>query len=259
MAVAVFGVINSWAFIAIVLALTAGGLYEFLTLIKEKGIPIYSYTGIIIGLLIPLSIFVRFELTKNWELLFIVLALLIIFLMQFMRREINNAIVGISGTLFAVLYVAWFFSFLIKIRYLLPGIEGVKLLAFILLVTKVGDVGALLIGSKFGKHLLIPRVSPHKTIEGSLGSFVFSGITAILAKSLFPAALNFSMGEMFWIGLIFGGIGQLGDLSESLLKRDCNVKHSGRLLGGLGGILDSIDSLLFTAPAFYFYMSSLLL
>lgn len=256
--VSLFAVINQWAFIAVLLALTIGGLYEFFYLIKKKGIPIYSYTGIIFGVLIPISIFFQFELTKKWELLFIVVVLLLIFLLQLIRKENSNAIVGISTTLFGVIYVSWFFSFLIKIRFLLPGVEGVKLLGFIILITKCGDMGALLIGSKIGKHPLLPHVSPNKTIEGSIGSFVFSAVVAVLAQSLLPAQLNLSIIHVIMIGIFFGGIGQLGDMSESLIKRDCNVKDSGKFLPALGGALDAIDSLLFSAPAFYFYMVLLL-
>ena len=256
--VAIFAVINEWIFLTALLVLTIGGLYEFFYLVKKKGIPIYSYTGIIIGVLIPLSIYIRFELTKNWELLFIVLLLLLVFLMQFVRKDNTNAIVGISTTLFGVLYVSWFFSFLIRIRYLLPDTEGVKLLGFLLLVTKMGDIGALLVGSRLGKHPLLLRVSPNKTIEGSLGSLLFSSLSAVLAKSLLPVGLDISIGYVALLGAFLGGIGQMGDMTESLMKRDCNVKDSGKLLPGLGGVLDVIDSILFTAPAFYFYVSSVL-
>ncbi len=256
--VAILAVLNEWFFIIALLALTIGGLYEFFYLIKKKGIPIYSYTGIVIGILIPLSIFTRFELTENWELLFIVLLPLLIFLLQFGRKDNANAVLGISTTLFGILYVSWFFSFLIKIRYLLPGMYGVGLLAFILLVTKGGDIGAILIGSKFGRHPLLPRISPNKTIEGSLGSFVFSALAAVAGKSLLPPQFGFSVVHIALMGAFFGGLGQLGDLSESLIKRDCNVKDSGKLLPGLGGVLDTIDSILFSAPAFYFYMSAVL-
>ena len=252
-------VLNRWVFIIVLLALTIGGLYEFFYLIKKKGIPIYSYTGIIFGVMIPLSIFFQFEPTKRWELLFIVLVLLLIFILQLNRRDNTNAIVGISTTLFGVLYVSWFFSFLIKIRFLIPGVGGIKLLGFILLVTKCGDMGALLIGSKIGKHPLLPRVSPNKTIEGSVGSFLFSALAAVLSRALLPAELNLSIIHVAFIGFFFGGIGQLGDMSESLIKRDCNVKDSGKLLPALGGVLDAIDSLLFSAPAFYFYMAQILI
>lgn len=256
--ITIAAVLNTWIFIAVLLALTVGGLYEFFYLVQKKGIPIYSYTGILIGLLIPVSIFSRFELTPHWELLFIVLLLLLIFLLQFGRKDNANAIVGISTTLFGILYVSWFFSFLIKVRYLLPGVEGVKLLAFILLVTKGGDIGALMVGSRMGRHLLLPRISPHKTVEGSLGSFAFSTLAAVLGKALIPAQFGFSVWHIALMGAFFGGVGQVGDLSESLIKRDCHVKDSGKLFPGLGGVLDTIDSLLFSSPAFYFYMSSVL-
>ncbi|MCA9409415.1 MAG: phosphatidate cytidylyltransferase [Candidatus Omnitrophica bacterium] len=252
----IFAVIYEWVFLLTLLALIIGGLYEFFYLIKKKGIPIYSYTGIFIGGLIPLSIYFRFAPTKGWELLFIVLLLLMIFFMQFMREDNKDAIIGISTTLFGVLYVSWFFSFLIKIRFLLPGMDGVKLLGFILLVTKCGDIGALLIGSKFGKHPLLPRVSPNKTIEGSIGSFTFSALAAVLGHNLIPAELHFSIQRIALMGIFFGGLGQIGDMSESLIKRDCQVKDSGKMLPALGGVLDAIDSLLFSAPAFYFYMNS---
>ncbi len=257
--VTIFAVLNQWIFIVVLLGLTLAGLYEFFYLVKKKGIPIYSYTGIIIGGLIPLSIFTRFEPTGKWELLFIVVLLILIFFMQFLRNDNTNAIIGISTTLFGILYVSWLFSFLIRTRYFLPGIDGVKLLGFILLVTKCGDMGALFIGSKFGKHPLLPRISPNKTVEGSIGSFAFSTVAAILGSNLIPAQFAFSIGHIALMGTFFGGMGQLGDLSESLIKRDCNVKDSGKFFPGLGGVLDAIDSILFSAPVFYFYISSVAL
>ncbi len=257
-ALTILAVVNDLFFIVVIIGLTIGGLYEFFYMVKKKGIPIYSYVGIFIGVLIPVSIYTRFELTKNWELLFIVLAFLLILLLQFARQDNRNAIVGISTTLFGILYVSWFFSFLIKIRLLLPDGGGVKLLAFVLLVTKSGDIGALIVGSRFGKHLLLPKVSPNKTIEGFLGAFLFSTMAAVIAKSLLPDVPHFSYEHVALMGAFFGGIGQVGDLSESLMKRDCGVKDSGKMLPGLGGVLDTIDSLLFAAPAFYLYMNSAL-
>ncbi|MBI4308874.1 MAG: phosphatidate cytidylyltransferase [Candidatus Omnitrophica bacterium] len=245
-------------FIAVVCFLTVGGLYEFFYMIKKKDIPIYSYVGILIGFLIPVSIFTRFELTKNWELLFIVAGFLLILLMQFARQDNRNAILGLSTTLFGILYVAWFFSFLVKIRLMLPGVEGVKLVGFILLVTKGGDIGAYLVGSTFGKHALLPKVSPNKSVEGGIGALAVSALAAVMFRSFLPPGAQFPVWQVALMGAFFGALGQLGDLSESLIKRDCGVKDSGKLLPGLGGILDMIDSLLFAVPAFYLYMSSTL-
>ena len=251
-------VIYDAVFIAVVCFLTVGGLYEFFYMIKKKDVPIYSYVGTFIGLLIPLSIFTHFELTRNWELLFIVAGFLLILLMQFARQDNRNAILGLSTTLFGVLYVAWFFSFLVKIRLLLPGVEGAKLLGYLLLITKSGDMGAFLIGSKFGRHTLLPKVSPNKSVEGSIGALAVSAVVAIVFRSLLPPECQFPLWQIALMGVFFSALGQLGDLSESLIKRDCGVKDSGKLLPGLGGILDMIDSLLFAAPAFYLYMSSTL-
>ena len=228
-----------------------GGLYEYFVMLEKKGINIYKYFGIGMGTIIPLSIMFRFEPTKSWELLFIVLALLFLILMQFKRRNSSGVIVDISTTLFGILYVSWFFSFLIKIRYL---DSGLAFLAALLIITKLGDIGAYLVGSNFGKHPLIPRISPNKTIEGALGGLIFSIIGA-LACNVF---LGFNYPQPILLGLGLGLLGQLGDLSESLLKRDCQVKDSGNLFPGMGGVLDEIDSLLFAGPVFYFYLSAII-
>jgi len=253
-------VFNNILFIAVVVLLTAGGLYEFFYMVRKKDVPIYNYTGILIGILIPISIFTHFEPTKNWELLFIVIGFLLILFMQFARRDNRHAILVLSATLFGVLYVAWFFSFLVKIRFMLPGMDGIKLVGFILLVTKSSDIGALLIGSSFGKrkHPLLPKVSPNKSVEGTLGALLVSACTALIVSSFLPEELHFPLWQIFFMGAFFGGLGQLGDLSESLIKRDCGVKDSGKFLPGMGGVLDIIDSLLFSAPAFYLYISSTL-
>jgi len=137
------------------------GLYEFFTMLEKKGLRIYKYFGIGVGLVIPISIITRFEPTKSWELLFIVLALLFLIVMQFKRRDNSGSVVDISTTLFGILYVSWFLSFMIKIRYL-PG--GFGLFWTVIFITKLGDIGAYFIGSRFGKHPLIPRISPKKSV-----------------------------------------------------------------------------------------------
>lgn len=240
-----------WLCALVVTIFIIGGLYEYFLMLEKKGINIYKYFGIGMGTIIPLSIMFRFEPTRNWELLFIVLALFFLILMQFKRRDNHGVIVDISTTLFGILYVSWFFSFLIKIRYL-P--DGLGYLALLLLITKLGDIGAFLVGSKWGKHPLLPRISPKKTIEGAIGGLVFSILGALASKTFLP----FDYGQLLIIAIGLAILGQLGDLSESLLKRDCQVKDSGNIFPGMGGVLDEIDSLLFSAPVFYFYLSSII-
>lgn len=231
--------------------LIIASLYEFFTMLEKRGINIYKYFGIGMGAIIPLSLVSRFELTRNWELLFIVLTSLFLILMQFRRRENSGVIVGISTTIFGILYVSWFLSFLIRIRYLAAGLG---LIIMVLLITKLGDIGAYLIGTRFGKTPLIPRISPKKSVEGAVGGLIFS-ILGALASKVF---LDLSYLHVICIGIFFGVLGQLGDLSESLMKRDCQVKDSGNIFPGMGGVLDLMDSFIFTAPVFYFYMSIVL-
>jgi len=168
--------------------------------------------------------------------------------MQFRRHQNSGVIVGISTTTFGIIYVSWFMSFLIKIRYLQ---QGLGLLVTVLLITKLGDIGAYLVGSRFGKTPLIPRISPRKSIEGAVGGLFFSILGALVSKGL----VSLSYLQLAVLGIFIGILAQVGDLSESLMKRDCEVKDSGKIFPGMGGFLDLIDSLLFTAPVFYFLCS----
>jgi phosphatidate cytidylyltransferase len=250
-ALIVASVFVEWACGVAVSLFIIAGLYEFFSMLEHKGISIYKYFGIAMGTIIPLSIVLRFELTKSWELLFILSAVLFLILMQFARRENSGVVVGISTTLFGILYVSWFLSFLIRIRFL-P--HGAGLLAAILLMTKLGDIGAYLVGVRFGKTPFMSRISPKKSVEGAVGGLFFSVLGAISCKSF----LSFTYPQLLGMGLFFGILAQVGDLSESLMKRDCQVKDSGGIFPGLGGVLDTVDSLLFASPVFYFYMSFIL-
>jgi len=244
-------ILVDWLCGLVVTLFIIGGLYEFFCMLDKKGISAYKYFGIGLGMVIPLSIMFRFELTRGWEFLFILLAMLFLILMQFKRRRNSGAVVDISTTIFGIIYVSWFFSFLIKIRYLEGGLG---LLALVLLITKSGDIGAYLVGSRFGKTPFMPRISPKKTIEGSIGGLIFNVLTALICKPFF----DFGYLHLIVLAVCMGLLGQLGDLSESLIKRDCEVKDSGKIFPGMGGVLDEIDSLLFVAPVFYFYMSVIL-
>ena len=242
-------VTKDWLASIMVIFFATLALYEFFTLVERKGIVIFKYFGLGIGLVILLSVSIRFEVTRGWELLFITLALLSLMLIQFKRRENSGVIIGLSTTIFGIFYIPWFMGFLIKVRYL---DYGAGMLATILLITKAGDIGAYLLGSRFGRHTLISRISPNKSKEGFLGGLIFSLLAALVGKFFMPP--NFSYLHLLVLGLLLGTLGQLGDLSESLIKRDCEVKDSGKIFPGLGGALDCIDSLLFTAPVFYFWI-----
>ena len=152
-------------YVVTVTGLVMLGLYEFFSLVERKGIPIYKYFGTVIGVVIPMYIYFKFELTKGWEFLFVTVALISLFILQFSRTQSDNAVVAISTTMFGIFYISWLFSFMIKIRIL---DNGMALAGCLLLVTKGADIGAFLVGIRWGKHSLIPKISPKKTVEGVL-------------------------------------------------------------------------------------------
>lgn len=240
----------NWVFTLLASIMIGVSLKEFFNLAEKKNIVVYKYFGISIGMLVPIIIYFQKGIEGYFALepFFIVIACLFIFVLQFIRRDSSQSVASIAVTLFGLLYIAWLFSFFVKLKFM-P--QGALLVAFIILVTKMGDVGAYLIGGSIGKHNLIPRISPHKTVEGTIGGLVFSILSAILSKFYLP---SFPMGHLIVLGFLLGVLAQVGDLAESLIKRDCGVKDSGAILSGFGGMLDLVDSLLFTTPIFYFYV-----
>ncbi|MBU4312445.1 MAG: phosphatidate cytidylyltransferase [Candidatus Omnitrophica bacterium] len=238
-----------WAFTIVASIFISLGLYEFFRLDPKNIFPkSFIYIGIFSGAALPYITYLLRHTGGRLDALFFIVILIALFLIQFTRKESQNAVTLIALTLFGVFYVGWFFTYLVKIRFLE---DGHKLVVYLLLVTKAGDIGAYLVGSKFGRHRLIQRISPKKSIEGAAGGFFFSIIFALLSRS-FLGWMSF--GAILTGGILIGVFAQLGDLAESLMKRDYQVKDSSPFLPGLGGMLDVIDSVLFTAPIFYIYL-----
>jgi phosphatidate cytidylyltransferase len=162
----------------------------------------------------------------------------------------------IAGTVLAAAYVGLLGSFIIQLRWLDGRASGVIPLAALVATAKGADTGAYTFGRLAGRHKLWPRLSPNKTVEGALGGMVF-GVAATLivivvarfgmrATTLsWPAAVGF--------GVVVGSAAQLGDLMESMIKRDCARKDASDALPGFGGVLDVMDSLLFAGPVAYGY------
>jgi len=245
-------ILPPWVFLAVTVILIGLGLYEFFNMVAKKGILVYRYFGIITGCLISVTAYLRFKPTAEIDFLLMTAVCLAVFLLQFTRRQTDQALVGIATTIFGIFYIGWLFSFLIKLRFVpLPGLDGRFLVLYLLLVTKSGDMAAYFFGKVLGKHQLIARISPKKSVEGAIGGVLVSFIVAVSCRGFLP---TLSTTHIYMLGLILSTLSQIGDLSESLIKRDCQLKDSGTLFPGLGGMLDLIDSLLFTTPIFYFYL-----
>lgn len=191
-----------------------------------------------------------FQKEENPELLFATL-LVVYFVVGFFQREtrLYHTLQKIVYTLFGVFYIGWFLAYLYRI-YTLDA--GKMYLLYLLLVVWLGDSLALCTGRWWGHHPLAPHISPRKTIEGALGGWGGSLVGAFLAQVSFLSV--WSSVDSLITGTLIAGLGQIGDLSESLVKRSVGAKDSSELIPGHGGLLDKIDGLLFSAPAFYYYL-----
>ena len=166
---------------------------------------------------------------------------------------------SISGTIFATAYVGLLGSFMIQMRWLDGPHDGLIPLALLIATAKGSDTGAYTVGRLFGKHKLWPRLSPNKTVEGAIGGLVFGVLASFLVVGLcrWAAIPTFGWGAAIGFGLAVGVAAQLGDLMESMMKRDCARKDASGALPGFGGLLDVMDSLLFAAPVAYGYWLAL--
>ncbi len=164
-------------------------------------------------------------------------------------KDINDSYQLFCRLAFGILYIGLLGAHLVLLRFL-P--EGDSWLIIGAAITAASDSGAYFVGSAFGKRKLCPRVSPNKTIEGAVGG-VFAGLIAAIA---FYFILQVSCSLLFLIfsAVTLSGVGIVGDLTESIIKRGTNTKDSGTILAGHGGILDRADSLLFVGPALYYLL-----
>ena len=202
--------------------------------------------GLIIGWFLSLTFFLdRVDLTY----LLITLAPISLLTGRLIQRgDLLEATQEAFNTFFGIFYIGWLLSHFLLLR----GLEsGESYVFFVLLVTWFGDTGAYYGGRYLGRHKLAVRISPQKTVEGALAGLMGSLLGAWIVRQYFLP--SWGVGRFLGAGLLLGGLGQVGDLSESLIKRGMGTKDSGGLLPGHGGILDRVDSLLFAAPAMYYY------
>src|ERR1700730_13323644 len=241
-------------------------LWEFYRMLDHKGLPNFKVTGMLCGVVMLAGSFYYFSRmgparSYDFELAVLLFFLLTVFTRQmFARLREDEPLQTMAYTLFGLLYVLWLFNFMTKIVYLLPrsstgAVTGQFYDLYLIVVTKVCDMGAYLTGSLIGRHPLIPHISPKKTWEGFFGAMGLSLFASLALFKLMPGHLS----ELTWthaivLGLLLGFAAVIGDLAESIIKRSAGVKDSGNMLPGIGGALDLIDSLLFTAPLLFFYL-----
>jgi len=242
------------------------GLWEYYSMLDRKKLPNFKVIGMLCGAMMSWGSFYYFSkvgpvASYDFEMAALLAFMLVVFGRQmFQKTRDLLPLETMAYTVFGLFYVVWLFSFVTKIVYLLPRsadhhVTGHFYVLWLILVTKFSDMGAYVTGSLIGKHPLVPHISPKKTWEGFFGALAFSigGGCGLLA--MLPAQLSFlNYTHAVVLGLVLGFAAIVGDLAESLIKRSCEVKDSGNLLPGIGGALDLIDSILFTAPLLFFYL-----
>jgi phosphatidate cytidylyltransferase len=251
------------------LLITAFGLcalWEFYRMLDQRGLPNFKITGMLCAAVMLGGSYYYFSRTGpahsyDFEVAVLLFFLLTMFARQmFARLREDEPLRTMSYTLFGLLYVPWLFNFMTKIIYVIPrtdtgAVSGQYYCLYLIAVTKFSDMGAYLTGMAFGRHLLIPHISPKKTWEGLFGALFLSLVASVGLYRLMPHHLSaLTSVHAVILGLLLGAAAVIGDLAESIVKRSAGVKDSGGLLPGIGGALDLIDSLLFTGPLLFFYL-----
>ena len=243
---------SSFHFLVLLTVVIGLGLLEFYRMVSVKGFPCWTWLGVTCGVVTP----VAFYLDRTFQVGGIVnqatvtaIVVLAFIIGLFMRQDLVISVQSIAFTLLGVFYVGWLLSYVLLLRLLANGSSYVF---YIFSVVWLGDAAALVVGTLIGRHKLAPSISPRKTIEGAVGGLLGSLCGAVVGGLWLLG--HFSLGQCLAVGCILAVLGQLGDFSESLLKRSAGVKDSGVLIPGHGGILDKVDGILFGAPALYYYI-----
>lgn len=256
---------QDWVFVTLAALFGFGSAWEYYRLMRaDAGARAFRVLGLLVcaGYWTAASSHVLRHHTPQpmWmDLAALAIALQVSFALSCRRAlEGSHSLQRIFSTVFGVVYTATLFGFALRIIYINAGSAppgGVFLMLFLVIVTKFSDAGAYAFGVLLGKHKMIPHISPAKSWEGLVGAFVGCFVTATIMLKCFPQQLlplDWTSGLL--IAPVLCIIGVIGDLAESVLKRCFVIKDSGHSLPGIGGILDLTDSLLFTAPVFYFYL-----
>lgn len=255
-----------YLFVLVGVFATVCAVQEYYHLVQNKGFNPLTILGIGSTVAYFFAVFwsVQHPKLKIFPQLVLLTFLFLIFLAHFNRRE--NPLISLAVTLFAIAYLAIPLSFVIKINYFFPessAQDGRLWLVYVLTVSKITDAGAYFVGKGLGANKLLPHISPKKTIEGAIGGTVIGIATSIVFYLLFSRNDSYSVMHMTFfqsilLGFILTLFAQFGDFAESILKRDAGVKDSSHL-PGFGGVLDLVDSVVFTLPLMYLVLKANLL
>lgn len=244
-----------WAMLPALIAVSLLGLYEYIRMLDHNDIDVRRKSVYIFGVALIVASFPMWPVIPwvggSWReavLTIAVGALLVLEVIKPGERPLER----IVYSLFGLLYIPWLLGYFLLLRYTPDANHGLLYFALPLLATFAADIGGFFGGYYFGRRKLAPEVSPAKTVEGAVGGLAFSFLVVLVITQL---ARIWTPLDAFMYSILVASASQLGDLSESLIKRSLKTKDSGRSLPGHGGILDRIDSLLFAVPATYLFLN----
>ena len=245
-----------WIFVGIAVAALAAALFEFYSLTKklelkaDAAIAYFGAAGLTVAFIVDAP-----RNDPNLLLMALSLFMVVVLITQTFRfqKDFSKMLMGSGVTVLGVLYVAFLGGFLIATRVGFEGRPGLSthLLGYFFLVLMGSDTGAYFAGRAFGKHKLAPKISPGKTVEGLIGGLIAAAAFAALATYWFFPELPYQFSIP--LAMVMAGVGVLGDLAESAMKRGSSTKDAASILPGHGGLLDRLDSLLLNAPILYYF------
>jgi len=268
----------AWAYVSLIGLLGLLATIEYFQMLKAAGVKSFPRYGILLAAAYSVSLYWSLlsgtatptqaggiELARGIDAVAIFAALAGAFFLQ-LRYPIRGleGLQAVSANLLGFVYLAFLFNFTARLVFLVPPervpgdseVPGAMVLLWLLAVTKFTDMGAYLVGSAIGKHKMIPHLSPGKTWQGFGGALVFAQLAGCVLFALMPNQLAVlgGWGHVVVLGVVIALVAVVGDLAESVVKRSLAAKDSGHMLPGIGGALDLIDSICFTAPVLYFYL-----
>ncbi len=245
---------SNYASSIIIALFTLGAMWEFYSLVARREYAPYTYFALTFcALAMGLEIF-QYQLPGELKGGYLGLIFVLLFIRFLFSAKEEKALENCALTLTGIIYVYYFLGYLISLRGLGHNpMDGIYYLMYVVFVSKSMDIGGYMVGVSFGKHRISPDISPKKSLEGTIGGLILTVAVAFLLRDYFPLLeSSLSPIETLSFALIMGLFSLFGDLSESLVKRRCNAKDSNQLIPEFGGILDLVDSLVFTAPLAYY-------
>jgi len=228
------------------------GIYEFYKMVKVLGKEVYDKFGILVAITIPNLVYLSNRSSYlEQKMITVVLIIATIFMLTYrvFKNQIKGTLEKVSYTLLGIIYVSVFFSQIINLYFL-----GAVFPLILQVLVWVSDTSAGIVGVAIGRKFFkngFTEISPKKSVEGVLGSIIFTGLAFVLIIFFYERIVGVTLGQVFMafiMGAIISVVAQIGDLIESLFKRECGVKDSGTILMGHGGVLDRFDSMILVLP-----------